>query len=117
MLDLDAKRAEAQNKQHPVRLGGEEFNLPPKIPLESLELIAEAKFRKAFAILFGEDPDAEPAGGKVTARFFSHRPETGDLEAIMGLYGQPGESSASPVSSLNNGRPPSKTGKRTTTGT
>jgi hypothetical protein len=117
MLDLDAKRAEAQNKPHPVRLGGEEFNLPPKIPLESIELMAEAKFRKAFAILFGEDPDADPAGGKVTARFFKHRPDDGDLEAIMGMYGSVPESSASPVSSLNNGRPPSRTGKRTTTGT
>jgi hypothetical protein len=79
--------------------------------------MAEAKFRKAFAILFGENPDADPAGGKVTARFFKHRPDDGDLEQIMGLYGSPGESSASPVSSLNGGRPSKSTGKRTTTAT
>lgn len=114
MLDLDAKRAEAQNRTLAVRLGGEEFQLPARVPLESLELMAQAVFRKAFALLFDEDPDADPAGGEVTARFFSHRPDNRDLEHIMGLYGEPGESKASPVSSLNGGRPPSKTGKRTT---
>src|ERR1044072_513764 len=109
-VDLDAKRAarsEALSEPHTVVFGGEKFELPPKIPLESVELMAEAKFRDAFRILLGEDD--------ITDRFFAHRPDDGDLEAIMGLYGQPGESSASPVSSLNGGRPPSRTGKRTTT--
>lgn len=121
MLDLDAKRAgrsEAQNKPHPVVLGGEEFTLPPRMPLETIDLMAQGSFRKAFAILFDEDPDAVPAGGKVTTRFFKHRPDDGDLEAIMGLYGTPaGERSASPTFSANGGRPSSKTGKATTTGT
>lgn len=110
--DLDAKRAarsEAQNEPHTVVFGGEKFELPPKVPLESIELMAEAKFRDAFRILLGDEDTA--------TRFFANRPDDGDLEEIMGLYGSAPESSASPVSSLNNGRRPSKTGPRTTTGT
>jgi hypothetical protein len=110
--DLDAKRAarsEAQSTPHEVRLGGETFTLPPKIPLESIELMGEAKFREAFKILLGDDDTVR--------RFFAHRPDDGDLEELMGLYGPAPESLASPVSSLNGGRPQSKTGKRTTTAT
>ena len=109
MLDLDAKRAarsEAQNTPHEVRLGGETFILPPKLPLESLELMGEAKFREAFRILLGDDA--------AVRRFFAHRPDNDDLEELMGLYGSPGESSASPGSSLNGGRPSKRTGTATT---
>ncbi len=110
--DLDAKRAarsEAQNTPHEVILGGESFSLPPRIPLESIELMGEAKFTEAFKVLLGDDDTAR--------RFFAHRPDDGDLEEIMGLYGTGPESSASPISSLNGGRPASRTGKRTTPAT
>src|SRR5215207_5378648 len=119
-IDLDAKRAarsDAQNKPHVLRLGGEEFKVPPQVPLESLDLMSQGVFRKAFALLFGEDPDADPAGGEITARFFKHRPDRDDLEQIMSLYGPPGESSASPTSSDNGGRPSKRTGRRTTAAT
>jgi hypothetical protein len=118
--DLDAKRAarsEARNEPHEVILGGETFELPAELPMEALDLMGEAKFRPAFALVFEEDRDedgeATPAGGAVTARFFRHRPTTADLEEIMGLYGKPGESSASPTSLLNGGRPSSETGEGT----
>ena len=110
--DLDAKKAarsEAQKEPHEIILGGETFELPPRIPLESIELMATAEFREAFRVLLGDEDTAR--------RFFAHRPDDGDLEEIMGLYGTGPESSASPGSSLNGGRPPSKIGKRTTTGT
>jgi hypothetical protein len=121
-LDLDAKRAarsEATNAAHTVRFGGEDFEFPARMPLEFLDRMTAGTPRAAFAVLLGEDPDATPAGGEITARFFSHRPDDGDLEAISsGLYSTTvGESSASPGSSLNGGRPSSKTGKRTTTAT
>lgn len=119
--DLNAKRAarsEALNEPHEIELGDETFSLPVEIPLESIDLMSEAKFRSAFALVFGEDRDkdgeATPAGGEVTARFFKQRPTTGDLEEIMGMYGPAGESSASPTSSLNGGRPSSPTGSPTT---
>lgn len=121
-VDLDAKRAgrsEATNKPHAAQLGGERFEFPARMPLEFLDRMTTGTPRAAFAVLFGEDPDATPAGGEVTARFFSHRPDDGDLEAIsQSLYSTPmGESAASPTFSANGGRPPSKTGKRTTAAT
>jgi hypothetical protein len=120
MLDLDKKRAaltEAQNKPHPVRFGGELFHLPPRVPLESLDLMTQGAYRKAFALIFDEDPDADPAGGEITARFFKNRPDREDLEQIMSLYGPPGESSASPTSSDNGGRPSKRTSKLSTDST
>jgi hypothetical protein len=111
-LDLDAKRAarsEARNESHEVVFGGETFTLPPKIPLESMELMGEAKFREAFRILLGDE--------ETVRRFFAHRPDSDDLEELLELYGSAPESSASPGSSLNGGRPPKPTGKRTTTAT
>ena len=119
--DLNAKRAaraEALGEPHEIELGDETFTLPIEMPMEALDLMNEAKFRPAFALVFEEDHDedgeATPAGGAVTARFFKQRPSTADLEEIMGLYGKPGESSATPTSSLNGGRPSSPTGSPTT---
>ena len=105
VLDLDAKRAarsEAQRRPHEVTLGGEGFQLRPKMPLEALELMAEGKFRAAFGLLILEDN----AGGAL-ARFFGHVPDDSDLEDIVSdLYGQAqGESLASLASSANGGRP------------
>jgi hypothetical protein len=112
-LDLDAKRrarSEAINKPHEVTFGGEEFSLPVRIPLECLDLMAEARFRDAFEVLLWGDPE-------LTERFFKHRPDDGDLEEIMGLYGEPGESSGSPVSSRSNGSRSRPTSRRATTST
>jgi len=119
MLDLDAKRAarsEAQNVPHAVRFGGENFEFPARLPLEFLDRMTAGTPRAAFAVLLGEDPDATPPGGEMTARFFKHRPDDGDLEAIStGLYSTSlGESTASPSSSGNGGRPSKRTGRRTT---
>ena len=121
-LDLDAKRAarsEAQNEPHAVVFGGEEFTFPAWMPLGFLDYLDAGKMRAAFALLFGEDDEADPPGGEVTARFFSHRPDNGDLREISrALYSTSlGEPSASPDSSANGGRPSKPTGKRTTTGT
>ena len=118
-LSLDAKRAarsEAQNEPHEVVFGGEEFTFPAWMPLEFLDYLDAGKMRTAFAVLFGEDPDADPPGGEQTARFFSHRPDNGDLREIsQALYSTAlGESSASPDSSANGGRPSKPTGRRTT---
>jgi hypothetical protein len=89
------------------------------MPLEFLDRMTAGTPRAAFAVLFGEDPDTTPAGGEVTARFFKHRPDDGDLEAIStGLYSSSlGESTASPSSSANGGRPQKRTGRRTTAAT
>jgi hypothetical protein len=121
-VDLDAKRAarsEAQNTPHQVTFGGESFEFPPRLPLEFLDRVTAGTPRAAIALLFGEDPDATPPGGPETARFFAHRPDDGDLEAISSaLYSATlGESSASPASSANGGRPPKPTGRRTTAAT
>ena len=118
-VDLDAKRAarsEATNTHHTVRFGGEIFVFPSRLPLEFLERMTAGAPRAAFAVLLGENPDATPAGGELTARFFSHGPDSGDLEAISeGLYStSPGELPASQTSSQNGGRPSKRTGKRTT---
>jgi hypothetical protein len=112
-VDLDAKRAarsEATNQPHEITLGGEQFTLPARIPLESIELMAEGAFRQAFRILLFDDPDQ-------VDRFFSHRPDDGDLEEIMALYGAPGESSGSPASSPSNGSRLKPTSRATTTST
>jgi hypothetical protein len=121
-LSLDAKRAarsEAANEPHEVVFGGETFAFPAWMPLEYIDHLDAGRMRMAFALLFGEDPDADPPGGEVTARFFSHRPDNGDLREIsQALYStNVGESSASPDSSQNGGRPSKPTGKRTTTAT
>jgi hypothetical protein len=121
-LDLDAKRAarsEAQNEPHEVTFGGETFTFPAWMPLEFVDYLDAGKMRVAFALLFDEDVDADPPGGEVTARFFKHRPDNGDLREIsQALYSTTvGESSASPGSSANGGRPSSKTGKAITTAT
>jgi hypothetical protein len=110
-LDLDAKRAarsEAEQTPHEVVLGGETFELAPMIPLEALDLMADAAFREAFALLLGPE-DA--------TRFFRHKPDQSDLEQILSLYGEPGESLASAASSPSIGKRSRPTSKRTTTST
>lgn len=115
-LDLDAKRAarsEAEQEPHKVTLGGEVFELRPRLPLEALDLMTEGAFRPAFRLILLDGQ------GEAFGRFFSHVPDDGDLEAIVeGLYGQAlGESSASPASSANGGRRSRPTSPRTTTST
>ena len=112
-LDLDAKRAaraEAENAPHQVTLGGDVFQLRPRMPLEALDLMSDGQFRAAFRLLL-VDPDDEVFG-----RFFAQVPDDRDLEDIVaGLYGQrPGEYSASRPSSANGGRPSKPTSPATT---
>jgi hypothetical protein len=112
-LDLDAKRAardEAVALPHEVVLGGEVFSLPAKIPLEAIDLMAEGSFRAAFRLLLFDDQEQ-------LDRFMSHRPDDGDLEEIMGLYGTPGESSGSRPSLTSNGSRSKPTSRRATTST
>lgn len=111
-LDLDAKRAarsEAENASHEVTFGGEMFLLPPRIPLECLDLMRDGAFREAFRLLLNDEQEA--------ARFLAHRPDDADLEELMGLYGEPGESSASPATSANGGRRSKPTSRRPTSST
>lgn len=90
IVDLDARRAaraEAQGEPPEVVLGGERFTLPVRLPLEALDLMADGQFRAAFRLLLA-DEDA-------VSRFFAHRPDDADLEDLMSVYGEPGNSSAS----------------------
>lgn len=99
-LDLDAKRAarsEAENSPHEVVFGGEVFALPPRMPLECLDLMKEGEFRAAFRLLLGDEDAA--------ARFMRHRPDDADLTELMSLYGEAPESLASAPSLSNGGRP------------
>ena len=113
-LDLDAKRvarSEAENQPHTVTFGGEEFTLPPVVPLETLDLMADGQFRAAFRIMLDDD-EAD--------RFFAHRPDYLDLKQIMaGLYGQGDlpEASASPPSSPSTGTRSRPTSRATTAST
>lgn len=114
-LNLDAKRAarsEAENEPHTLVLGGEEFKLPPRVPLLFVERLAAYDVGGAMVELLDE---AWP-------KFAAHKPELDDLIAIAReLYGledffaQP--SSASPPSSNNGGQSARPTSKPTTAST
>jgi hypothetical protein len=112
-VDLDARRAARAEKDpnprpHTLHLGGRDFTLPARCPLEALDLMAEGAFRKAFAKLLDGPAD-------LTAFFAVDPPvDDADLEDLMGVYGTPGESSASPRSSKTTGTPARPTSKRTT---
>jgi hypothetical protein len=112
-IDLDARRAaraeqDPNPRPHGITLGGRAFSLPGRCPLEALDLMAEGAFRRAFAKLLDGPADV--------AAFFAVDPpvDDADLEDIMGVYGTPGESSASPHSSKDRGTPPRPTSKPTT---
>jgi hypothetical protein len=116
-LDLDARRAaraEVTGEPHEVTLGGEVYQFQPLIPLEALELMTEAHYRAAFRLMLVAKPGTEDA---MVSRFFANLPDETDLDDIVkGLYRQrPGESSASPASSANGGRPSRQTLPATTT--
>jgi hypothetical protein len=111
-VDLDAKRAarsEARNQPHSFTLDGEEYELPARIPLEVLELIGEGLFRSAFEQLLRRQP------GKAE-RFFATDPppDDEDLEALLSVYGSPGNSSASQRSSRSTGQNSKRTSKAPT---
>ena len=114
-LDLDAKRAaraEVQKTPHELVFGGETFEVPARMPLEVLDLMTDGKMRAAFALLLG--------GEEETTRFFEHRPDDLDLEALMSVYNPDGdapESSASAASLPSIGRRSRPTSKPTTTST
>lgn len=111
-IDLDAKRAaraEADKTPHELVLGGETFQVPAHMPLEVIDLMTDGKMRPAFEILLG-DPDT-------VSRFFGHRPDDLDLEAMMAVYNPDGggpESSASAASLQNIGRRSRPTSAATT---
>lgn len=113
IVNLDARRAaraEVADEPPGFILGGEEFALPLKLPLECLDLMADGRFRAAFRVLLFDDEDA-------VERVFKHRPDDADLEDILSVYGQPGESGASARSSRSTGRRSRQTSKPTTTST
>jgi len=112
-IDLDARRAaraerDPNPRPHEITLGGQTFTLPGRCPLESLDLMAEGAFRKAFAKLLEGPAELEA--------FFAVDPpvDDADLEDVMSVYGTSGESSASPRSSKTTGTPQRPTSKRTT---
>jgi hypothetical protein len=81
-LDLDARRAEATGEGHTIRLGGVDYELPPKLPLALAQYLMEGRTVDAIRLLFGDDaPTVE--------RLFTDD----DLDAIAReLYGvTPGE--------------------------
>lgn len=55
LLDLDARRAEYEGVTHEVRLGGETYTLPAKMPMIVAEYLSDMKFTDAVAVLFGAD--------------------------------------------------------------
>jgi hypothetical protein len=115
VVDLDAKRAarsEAENAPHIVKLGGETFELPPRLPLPFMDNLVNMDFGGAMQELFGDSAD----------RFMALRPDMDDLlEIAEQLYSLgdfiAGRPSPSPASSANGGSPPKPTGKPTTAGT
>jgi hypothetical protein len=110
-LDLDAKRAarsEAENQPHSLVLGGQTFELPPRMPLLFLDYLTQMDFGGAMRTLFGE---AWP-------KFAVLDPEMDDLidiaEELYGIGDFFGRPSGSPASSDNGGTPAKPTSKHTT---
>lgn len=82
-LDLDQKRAaraEAVGGDHTVTFGGQDFTVPPELPLAFVEALNTADFREAVDALFGKDQGAQ---------FWSHCPTMDDLMALQELYAVP----------------------------
>lgn len=96
VIDLDAARAaRSEAAQDPVilRLGGQEFTLPPEMPVAFALYAQEGQMLKAIGALLGDQLDA----------FLEQRPAVSDLEAFADLAGEvygvsPGEPQASPSS-------------------
>ena len=115
VVDLDAKRAarsEAENTPHTVRLGGEEFQIPPRLPLAFMDHLVNMDFGQAMRALLGDE----------WPRFAKLDPDMDDLMEIaeqcyaLGDF-MAGRPAPSPASSANGGRPSRRTGKRTTAAT
>ena len=95
-LDLDKRRAEANEKPLQVKLGGIIYDLPARLPTYALVHINEGRFNEAVRLLFG--PEHEEAVAELLAM--------DDLLAILAEYGAAwGEAAASFVSSQTNGAP------------
>ncbi len=98
-VDLDAARRardEAKRNPHTIVFGGEEFVLPPMMPIEVVIAAAENRFGDMVRDLFAEQYEA----------FMALKPDMLDLDAITKeLYGfsSVGESKASADSSTSNG--------------
>jgi hypothetical protein len=98
-VNLDAaRRARDEEKRtpHVIEFGGEEFTLPPMLPIECVIAAAENRFGDMLRSLFGDQHDA----------FMAHGPDMLDLDAITKeLYGfsSAGESQASVASLTSNG--------------
>lgn len=111
-VDWNARRkarAEAQGDPVQLLVGDDRFTLPVELPLETLDLMAEGKFRDAVTVLLGSEAEMR--------RLFAHRPTAADLEDLMAMYGDPGESSASLPSAPAIGRRSRPTSTRPTKST
>lgn len=53
MLDLDGRRAERDDKPKEVRLGGEVWELPAKMPILFAGYLGKGEFDAAIEVLFG----------------------------------------------------------------
>ena len=97
-LDLDAARAaraEKDRRPRVIKLGGEEFTVPARCPIDALEEVAEGNLRECLRLLLGDEQ---------YARFMAHRPDDLDFRAIGEMYGVSfPESSASAPSSGDDG--------------
>lgn len=85
VIDLDkqrAARAELAADPPVIVLGGEEFSLPPEMPLTFLDEAQRGNFVVALRELLGEEPAA-----KLLAMGFSLKDFTALFEEIDGVYG------------------------------
>lgn len=93
VIDLDqARAARAETAKEPVtlRIGGEDFELAPEMPVAFALYASEGQMLKAVEAILGEHFDA----------FLKLRPSVADLEALADQAGQvygitPGEAPAS----------------------
>jgi hypothetical protein len=109
-LDLDARRAEANLTPHEVTLGGNTYRLRNPMPLEYLQLLRQGKLVEAVQLLLIDPSEWEQMRAAI--------PDEADLTAITKLYEvDEGESSASPSSSANGGRPSKSTSSGSTAST
>lgn len=112
VLDLDARRAEANDEPHQLTLGGETYELPARVPLAFVEELSNNRFYEAIALLFGAD-NAEPVFALLSAE---------DLDVIAkDLYDMGGDgvgkASASSSSSNRAGRRSKRTSNGSTAST
>ncbi|MEM9609927.1 MAG: hypothetical protein AAGA99_21080 [Actinomycetota bacterium] len=92
VLDLDEARAAKRERaeRRAIRLGGREFEVVDELPIDTMELASQGRFREALVGLL-VDPEAD--GDEL----LSHHPKLSEFESILGhVFGVDlGEASAS----------------------